>query len=315
MSLQGTKIIPLVFAVDDNYAPFLAVALRSILDNATAGNFYKVYVLNTEISELSKEKLNEFNCDIMEIKYVDVAERMGRLSKDKIHLRDYYTKAIYYRIFIPDLFPQFDKVLYVDCDVVVLEDIANLYNTELGDNIFAAVHEETMTVMDVFGRYSEQFLGVKRERYFNSGLLLINTKEYKKERIEEKFINIMNKYKFEVAPDQDYLNYLCKDRIKYCEIGWNKTPFPAEINPFDDTKLKLIHYKLNFKPWHYDNVRYEKYFWQYAKNTPFYEQLVDMRKNFTEAEVAADEAGFIQLQKTAQEYIDCGENYKTFIVE
>ena len=312
---KNLKIIPLVFAVDDNYAPLLGVALRSILDNAKNGNFYKVYLLNTEISQSNFEMLNEYNCDVMEIKYVNVADRMAKISKDKIHLRDYYTKAIYYRIFIPDLFPQYDKILYVDCDVVVLRDIAELYDTELGDNIFAVVHEETMTAMEVFGKYSEDFLGVERKKYFNSGLLLINTKEYIKQNIEEKFIKIMHKYKFEVAPDQDYLNVLCKDKVKYCDIGWNKTPFPQEVLPFDDKDVNLIHFKLNFKPWHYQGVRYEEYFWKYASRSPFYQHLLDVRDNFTLEEKEADMAGFIKLQQTAKKYTESEENYKTFVLE
>ncbi len=309
------NVIPIVFATDDNYASLMSVALRSILDNADATNFYKVYILNTDLSAENIEKLNEFNCDIMEVKYVNVAERMDKISKDKIHLRDYYTKAIYYRIFIPDLFPQYDKILYVDCDVVVLEDIANLYNQDIGDNIFIAVHEETMTVMNIFGNYSEQFLGLDRKNYFNSGLLLINTKEYKKEKIEERFIKLMHRHKFEVAPDQDYLNVLCKDKIKYADIGWNKTPFPEEINPFDEDKVKLIHYKLNFKPWHYKGVRYEDYFWKYAKKTPYYQDLINTRDNFSAEQIKNDEKGFIELQKTAKRYIEGKENYKTFILD
>lgn len=312
---NNLKIIPLVFAVDDNYAPLLSVALRSILDNAKGGNFYKVYLISTDISQENFEKLNEYNCDIMQVKHVNVADRMAKISKDKIHLRDYYTKAIYYRIFIPDLFPQYDKILYVDCDVVLLCDIAELYETELGDNIFAAVHEETMTAMDIFGRYSEEFLGVERKKYFNSGLLLINTNEYKKHNIEEKFIKIMHKYKFEVAPDQDYLNVLCKNKVKYCEIGWNKTPFPQEVLPFDDKNIKLVHFKLNFKPWHYKGIRYEEFFWKYASRSPFYQELIALRDNFSDKQKEADEQGFIKLQQTAQNYIDSKENYKTFIID
>lgn len=309
------RIIPIVFAVDDNYAPFLGVALKSILNNANKNNYYKVYILNTEISQDNVKKIKEYTCDKMEIKFVDVAERMARISKDKIHLRDYYTKAIYYRIFIPDLFPQYEKILYLDCDVVLVDDVANLYDEELGDNIFGAIHEETMTVMEVFGKYSEQFLGVQRERYYNSGVLVINALEYRKAKIEEKFINIMHKYKFEVAPDQDYLNVLCKDKIKYCDIGWNKTPFPKEINPFDDSKIKLVHFKLNFKPWHYDGVRYEKIFWDCAKETPFYNQLLQIKQNFSKAQIEKEEREFVALQETAKKYTQSKENYKTFNVE
>lgn len=313
--IKDKKIIPIVFATDDIYVPILSVALRSILDNASKDNCYKIYILNTELSAESFEKINEFNCDIMEIKYVNVAERMDKINKDKIHLRDYYTKAIYYRIFIPDLFPQYDKILYLDCDIVLLEDVANLYNQDVGDNVFIAVHEETMTVMNIFGEYSEKFLGVERKNYFNSGLLLINTKKYIEEKIEEKFIELMHAHKFEVAPDQDYLNFLCKDKIKYAEIGWNKTPFPEEVNPFDENEIKLVHYKLNFKPWHYYGIRYEKYFWQYARKTPYYEFLLKMRDKFTDEQAKEDERGFVQLQQTAKNYIESEVNYKAFEVK
>ena len=307
---ETKKEIPLVFSADDNYCPFLGVALRSILDNASPENFYKVYVLNTEISQENIDRISQFNCENMLIKFIDVASRMDKINKDMIHLRDYYTKAIYYRIFIPSLFPQYDKVLYLDCDIVVLEDIANLYNYDVEDNIFVAIHEETMTYMDVFGRYSEEFLGVKRESYFNSGILLINSIEYKKQNIEERFIELMHKQKFEVAPDQDYLNYLCKDKVKFAEIGWNKTTFMDK--PFDDKDLKLIHYKLNLKPWRYDGIRYEKYFWQYAEKTCYYKDLLKMKEDFTEADKKADDEAFVTLQNTAVRYMNSGISYKTF---
>jgi len=304
------KEIPLVFSVDDNYVPFLAVALRSILDNATEGNYYSVYVLNTEISKENVDKLKEFNRYNMSVTYVDVASRMSKINKDKIHLRDYYTKAIYYRIFIPSLFPSYQKILYLDCDVVLLEDVANLYNVDPEDKIMVVSHEETMSQMDLFGRYSEEFLGVKRENYFNSGVLLINSKEYKEENIEEKFIDFMHKHKFLVAPDQDYLNVLCKDRVKYISTGWNKTPFPNMR--FDDAMLKLIHYKLNFKPWHYDNVRYQEYFWKYAEKTPYYQRLLDMKNTYSLDDKEKDEVAFNELQKTALNYTQSGKYKKLF---
>ena len=308
MNVQKRKI-PIVFSADDNYCPFLAVALSSIIDNASAGSFYKVYVLNTGISKENYVKISKFNCDVMSIEFIDVASRMDKINKDKIHLRDYYTKAIYYRIFIPSLFPQYEKILYLDCDIVLVKDVADLYDYDVKDNIFVAIHEETMTQYEVFGRYSEEFLGIKRERYFNSGILLINSVEYRNQKIEEKFIDFMHTHKFEVAPDQDYLNFLCKDKIGYAEIGWNKTPFD---NDFDDANLRLIHYKLNLKPWRYDGIRYEKFFWKYASKTPYYADLIAMKENFTSDDKNADEIAFIKLQKTAEKYIKGEVNYKNF---
>lgn len=305
---KNKKEIPLVFALDDNYAPFLSVALKSILDNANSENFYSVYLLNTHLKEDIKAKLSEFNCESMKIQFVDVAMRMEKINKDKIHLRDYYTQAIYYRIFIPSIFPQYDKILYVDCDVVLLDDIANLYNLDPEDNIFIAVHEETMSHINLFGEYSERFLGVERNRYFNSGILLINCKAYKKANIEERFIALMHRQKFEVAPDQDYLNVLCKDKVKYAPIGWNKTPFPDL--EFDEREVKLVHYKLNFKPWRYSNVKYGCYFWKYAKETPFYDELIKMFNDWSDLDKANDDNAFVALKKTAVKYTNNPCNYK-----
>ena len=304
------KEIPLVYAVDDNYAPFLCVSIKSILANVSDEYFIKVYILNTGLSDYNKQNIIEIaeeNSSNIDIEYVDVADRLD-LLKDKTYLRDYYTNAIYYRIFIPSLFPQYDKILYIDCDIVCLEDISKLYNVELGNNIVAAVHEEAMSSFDCFGAYSEDFLDVPKMEYFNSGLLLINTKEYIKESIETKFINLMLEHKFEVAPDQDYLNVILKGRTKLLDIGWNKTPLWNK--EFPDDQLKIVHYKLNFKPWHYEGVRYEEYFWQYAKQTPFYNDLISMRDNFTELDKQKDEVAFANLQQMAWDYIASENNYK-----
>lgn len=303
------KEIPLVYAVDDNYAPFLCVSLKSVMANISDDYFVKVFILNTGISDKNKKRIIEIaekNSSDIDIEYVDVADRMDGLQ-DKMHLRDYYTNAIYYRIFIPSLFPQYDKIIYLDCDIILNEDISKLYNVRLGRNIVAAVHEEAMSSFECFGAYSEEFLGVPRMQYFNSGLLVINTAEYRKEKIETRFIELMLAHKFEVAPDQDYLNVLLQGRTKLVDVGWNKTPIPDKEFPEKD--VKLVHYKLNFKPWHYAGVKYEEYFWKYAKETPYYDDLIAMREGYTEEQKKKDDKAFVNLQNMAWDYIESDNNY------
>ncbi len=303
------KEIPLVYAVDDKYAPFLCVSLKSVTANVSNDYFVKVFILNTGISDKNKKRIIEItekNSSDIDIEYVDVADRIDGLQ-DKMHLRDYYTNAIYYRIFIPSLFPQYDKIIYLDCDIILNEDISKLYNVRLGKKIVAAVHEEAMSSFECFGAYSEEFLGVPRMQYFNSGLLVINTAEYRKEKIETRFIELMLAHKFEVAPDQDYLNVLLQGRTKLVDVGWNKTPIPDK--DFPDSEVKLVHYKLNFKPWHYSGVRYEEYFWKYAKETPYYDDLIAMREGYTEEQKKKDDKAFVNLQNMAWDYIESDNNY------
>ncbi|MBO4251908.1 MAG: glycosyltransferase family 8 protein [Clostridia bacterium] len=308
-NIFNKKEIPLVFAVDDNYAPFLCVALRSIMENASVDYYYKVYVLNTVICPENKKKIisiAEELSDDLSVEYVDVADRMDKI-KDKTALRDYYTNTTYFRIFIPALFPQYEKVVYLDSDLIFLDDVSKLYNVDLKGNIFAAIHEEAMSEFDVLGVYSEQFLGVDRMRYFNAGILVINTEEYKKADIENKFINLMSEHKFRVAQDQDYLNVVCKDKVIYLDVGWNKTPIPTK--EFEDDDVKVIHYKLNFKPWHYDDVRYQEPFWEYAAKTPYYDELIKMRDSYTKEEKDRDDLAFSNLLKMASEDTSSERNY------
>jgi lipopolysaccharide biosynthesis glycosyltransferase len=265
--------------------------------------------LNTGLCEDNKKRLvsiAEELSDDLSVEYVDVADRMDKI-KDKTALRDYYTNTTYFRIFIPSLFPQYEKVLYLDSDLIFLDDVSKLYNVDVKGNIFAAVHEEAMSEFDVLGVYSEQFLGIERMRYFNAGILVINTEEYRKADIENKFINLMLSHKFRVAQDQDYLNVVCKDRITYLDIGWNKTPIQGK--KFDDANVKVIHYKLNFKPWHYDDVRYQEPFWKYAAKTPYFNDLLKMRDNYTQEEKVRDDLAFTNLLKMANEDTLSDYNY------
>ena len=301
--MEDNKIIPIVYAVDDNYVPFMCVSLKSIIDNSSRGCFIRVFVLNTGLSDENKEKIERFikdNSDSVELEYVDVAGRMDKIVS-KMHLRDYYTKAIYFRIFIPSLFSQYEKIIYVDCDTVFLGDICELYNVDLKNNIVAAIHEEAMSSYECFGLYSEVFLDVPRLNYFNSGLLVINNPVYNFERIETKFINLMLSEKFEVAPDQDCLNVLLKNRVLLLDVGWNKTPIPDKA--FPDGEVKVIHYKLNFKPWHYKGIRYEEYFWKYAEKTPYYDTLLSMLDGYSEADRENDSRAFSNLKQMALDYV------------
>ena len=112
-NIFNKKEIPIVFAVDDNYAPFLCVSVKSIIENATMDYFYKIYVLNTGISETNRKLLSGmvdgYDANLS-VEFIDVADRMRTLS-GKLRLRDYYNNTIFYRIFIPSLFPNYEKIL------------------------------------------------------------------------------------------------------------------------------------------------------------------------------------------------------------
>ncbi|MDD5790739.1 MAG: glycosyltransferase family 8 protein [Spirochaetia bacterium] len=310
MENNDKNVIPIFFATDNNYAPFLAVALTSLLDNASKDYFYKIYVLTTSLKREYAEQLNlichDARPDGASIEFVSLGEEMEK-SSGNFHLRDYYSKETYCRVFIPRVFSQYDKVLYLDCDIVVTGDISELYNIDIGDNILGAASEEVMMEYDVFGTYVEKALGIPREDYFSAGVLLINAKKYREDDIESKFIKLMNTYTFRVTQDEDYLNVLCQGKVKMVDLGWNKSAFKSD--KFDDKNLKLIHYKINWKPWHYDNVYYEEFFWKYARKTFLYDNILKIKASYTEDLHERDNLAFENLVKMAIEDSNNPNNY------
>ena len=167
---------------------------------------------------------------------------------------DYFTLTIYYRLFIPEMFPEYDKGIYIDSDVVIEGDISKLYNMDLGDNTIGACMDNSIKDIEPLVKYVQGAVGVKMEEYINSGMLLMNIEEMRKRKFSAKFLELLNKYHFDsVAPDQDYINAICNGKIKYLNEEWDAMPNDQRKeleNP------KIIHYNLLFKPWCYDNIQY-----------------------------------------------------------
>ena len=122
---NNLEVIPIFFAVDDEYIPFLAVAISSLIENSSKNYYYSIKILYTNIREENKKKISKYETENVKIEFVDLNYYIEEV-KDKLYTRDYYSKTTYFRLFIPNLYPQYNKVLYLDSDVVVLGDISKL---------------------------------------------------------------------------------------------------------------------------------------------------------------------------------------------
>jgi len=277
--------IPVFFSTDDNYIPCLDVAIASLIHNANKAYSYRIVVLHTGlISEnIAKVKQNEGPGFVID--FVDISKDVEKI-KARFKNVYHFSVVTYYRLFIASLFPQYDKVVYLDCDLVVLGDISALYHVELGDHILEAAPEQFVQNTKEFRLYAETALGVDPDGYVNAGVLLMNLREFRRCKIEEMFIKLITEYDFDLLdPDQAYLNYLCHGKIHVLPNGWNKEPMPLPC----EGKKHIVHYALYKKPWQYDDVMDGEYFWQYAKQSPFYDTIRNRRQNFGEAERAKRE--------------------------
>ena len=296
------KEIPVFFAADNNYLPFLDVTLLSVKEHASKNYIYKIYVLHSGINGKKAEEIMRHACEDFQIAFVNVEEYLQDVQQ-YFRLRDYYTSAIYYRLFIVGMFPNLDKALYLDCDIVALSDVAELYNTELGSAYVGAVADQVVGAEPIFKDYTKRALGVDGEKYFNSGVITLNLKQLRKINFYEKFYAMLKSYDFRVAPDQDCLNVLCKGRVRYFSEVWNRMP-QAVAEQSGAPEPKLIHYNLSKKPWHYTDVPYQDHFWKYAKQSAFYKEILHHLNSFTKDKAEKDmQAGkaLLQLAKTEAE--------------
>lgn len=281
--------IPIFFTVDNSYVPYLSCAIKSIIENSSNNYNYKIFVLYEGLTEENIKKISKLQNENTKIEFKEMKKGLEAIT-DRVENRlrcDYFTLTIYFRIFIPEMFPEYDKGIYIDSDIIVLGDISNLYNIELGDNLLGASTDYSIQDIPELVYYTENAVGVKEKEYINSGVLLMNLKKLREKELSKNFLELLTKYHFEsIAPDQDYLNAMCNGKILYLNECWDAMPNPSRKelkNP------QLIHYNLFQKPWCYDNIQYEKYFWKYAKKTDYYNEILKFKNNYSDENKISDE--------------------------
>ena len=287
--------IPIFFAVDDAYIPFLAVTIQSIFENKNDKDLYIIKVLYTSITEENKNEILKYSKDNVSIEFVNVEKPLEGL-KDKLLVRDYFSNATYYRILIPGIYQEYDKILYLDADIVVLDDIAKLYAEDLGDNLIGGAPEPWFKEFKEFQTYAEKIIEVTNyEKYINVGVLLMNLKELRNIDFENVFVKLLDQVRYTLLQDEDYINRICRERIKYIDERWNACGYL-----YNKPDPKIVHYTI-FKPWLKKEMLNKDYFWNYAKKTSFYNCIASKMSEETQNK---GDISLVEFRKLAEEEIN-----------
>ena len=284
--------ITVFFAVDDNYVDFLLISLESIIDNAKDENYcYQFYIMHNGLSKESRKKIKHLSKHRFTIRFFNVLGHLSSLE-NRFKVRDYYTMTTYYRLLIPDAFFYINKALYLDCDIVVLNDLSKLYKYDIGDNLVGAIPDASVQIVPEFIKYVESSLKIKRENYFNAGILIMNLKKMRQTHLLRRVLDISKNVVFNIAQDQDLLNVICKDSVYYLPAEWNLMPI-GQKNP----NPSLIHYNLIYKPWKRDDVLYQEHFWRYAGKLQLDNKLMDILRNMPPEYYINEEKSMKNLRK------------------
>ena len=327
----------MLFAVNNGYAPYLGVALASLVEHA--GKYeYELIVLYRNLNEHHRELLEH------------IVDQFGRESAGSFRLRfmemplstaDYNFASGYkslsieswYRLFAPSLFPEYDKILWLDSDILVRDDVSKLYATDLGDNWIAAcqwdygiiglLERERRQKQPKLGPYFTKVLGGKcpKENYVNAGVILFNLRAMREQNVQEKLLQAAQNPAMHFH-DQCAINMVCQGHIHYVDSEWNglvsynlnELPLKYRKKALLDRKnRKIVHWAANQKPWRTSLVTGADEWWAFARQTPYYEHILytnicailrgEMNKKISEQgnSLMGFKKSLIELEKTITE--------------
>lgn len=290
--------IPIIFAIDDNVVVQCGVTITSLLLNAKEDTFYDFYVLyeSQKLPEDCRNRLKEAfayskQCSI---NFVEVVEDYSDVNV----IGETLTVATYYRLSIPSLFPQFEKVIYADIDMIFQQDLSELYQSSLLHNeLLAAVLDLAIDDKFYFPSTFPQKIGKTVKDYFNAGFLVMNLKRMREENVMEEF-NRHAKIKYD-QNDQDVLNVVCNGRVQilpsmynfqlnhFSNYMWGRKT--SEIQFGELFKHATLHYTWKHKPWNsLECVAYDTW-WHYYKMSPFYDDMVYFKRQYEQIEASRND--------------------------
>ena len=290
--------IPVVFAIDNNVVMQCGVTITSLLLNAHEDTCYDFYVLyeSQKLPEESRKQLkgafaDKANC---EITFVEVKEDYSDVDITGVFI----TRATYYRLSIPSLFPQFAKVIYADIDMIFQQDLSELYQTSLQHGeLLAAALDLSIDGKHYFRSDLPSKVGKSEKDYFNAGFLVMNLKQMREENVTEEF-NRHAKIKYD-QNDQDVLNVVCNGRVQilpsmynfqlnhFSNYMWGRKA--SEIQFGELFKHATLHYTWKHKPWNsLECVAYDTW-WHYYKMSPFYDDMVYFKRQYEQIEASRND--------------------------
>ena len=299
---KRVSVVPVFLTINSAYAPYAAAAIHSLTQHADPNRYYKVIILHDGLNLVNRWRLRNLVTRNVALQFKKMSRSLylkavvAYCTRRKKGAADFFSAAVYYyRAFIPLLFPIYKKAVYIDSDVILRGDIGELFDIELGDNVLAAMVDPKVSVIPEFRDYVDNAVGVPHDEYVNSGVQVMDLRKMRKMKYLSTMIEMMRKYDADlVAPDQDYLNVILRGKILFLDPVWNAEPvkdLPRNV--------KLVHFNLFNKPWHYKGVPCERIFWAAAKGTGFTGDLKRQLASFDEKKQKEDHEKVDALIKKA----------------
>jgi lipopolysaccharide biosynthesis glycosyltransferase len=289
------KIIPIMFCFNNEYSIPAAVAFRSLLENASKDYFYKLYVSHTDISLENQKKLQEVAVYFQEhasLEFLLVKNRFEDLWT-KTKTKGHYSKEAYYKLIAPSLFPQYEKIIVSDVDVVFLGDLSPSYfSFDATEDIYVAGVGGVGKILHILDSYKNGFSQDEISKIvINAAYMVFNLNKMRKDNLEASFLRYAESNHLRILQlEQDVINLCCYPKIKFlplrnvmCNYVYDLYKTEEDFNndkAFSRLELKeamedpiLLHYPGVKKPWTDIDCTKTQEWMKYLAMTSFCEEV------------------------------------------
>ena len=297
LPLSNTNKVAIVFSVSNEFAKYFGVCLQSLIEYSDKEKKYEIFVITTDMSNDNKNKLSKICPANVFIRFINPKPYQTVFALNNLYTKDYYNCNTYYRLFVADMFENFDKVIYLDSDIIIQNDILELSNIDMGENYIAATKDIFMSIWSKEEKNLSIYLKKKiklneSEHYFQAGVLVFNIKKLREIDFSQKVAGSYKKLEMPRLLDQDILNDVCKGNVLYIDSKWDfdvnlcflerdnnvlfNKGYGKDIKAYNELKKSnyIIHYAGPNKPWSIPDMFYADSWWNFARKTPFYEIIL-----------------------------------------
>lgn len=290
-----TNQISILMSSSNSYVSYLGVSLFSLFQHMDVTKNYDIIILETEIDDVNKQKILDLsqqysNCSV---RFINLNEEL-KIYNYLFHVKAPISKETYYRLFIDKLFAKYDRMIYIDADTLVVSDLTELYNLDIGSNWLAAAKDYVLQTGAKRGvaysdinvqYYMKNVISLDYQKYVQCGVILFNLKQLRKNDFSQKAITMLQYLHNPRFVDQDVINKVCEDHIYYLSPKYNFLIFYQKLDgkmideEFDNEILEAaddvqIYHMPGGKPDMFPDTKFADLYFRYARQSPFYETLV-----------------------------------------
>ncbi len=227
-------MINICFITDEKYVLPTLVSIKSLIVNSKTP--LSISVVTNVLSENSKQLYEQLETSDAKINVIYAQNPCTKVSIN----HDYITKTVYLKFALPDIFKDLDKILYIDGDTLILDDLKEFYDIDLGDNYAGVIEDICVSTTQTY--YKEEGL----KKYFNAGVMLMNLAKIRQESTIDKLVEYARNGKHQLFLDQDAFNFIFNEKVVWLPLKYNYLN-----KPYNE---EFLTYHLNISPEEYRKI-------------------------------------------------------------